>query len=223
MKNLIYLVAVIIINPTDSLRAEPEACNPNPSVGVLKPAIRHQNTHKHNPILPNQVRGQIGDPLPGLTAAQLAAFTDGKDDFETSETVAGGLGPIFNRDSCVACHSGPATGGSSSISVTRFANISNGTFDGLESLGGTLLQDHAIDPAVAESVPPEANHTSFRNSTPLFGLGLIEAIPDRAILDNARRTSGDGVKGRASMVTDIVSGKTMVGKFGWKASNQEPA
>ena len=177
MRNLIYLAVVIVINPTDSLRADKGPNDMGPSVGVMKPAIRHQNTHKHNPMLPNQVKGQIGDPLPGLTAAQLAAFTDGKDDFETSETVAGGLGPIFNRDSCVSCHSSPVTGGSSSVNVTRFASISNGTFDGLESLGGTLLQDHAIDPAVAESVPPEANHTSFRNSTPLFGLGLIEAIP----------------------------------------------
>ena len=217
MRNLIYLTAVFVINPLDSLRADNGPSNADAGNGVMKPAIRHQNTHKHNPLLPYQVKGQIGDPLPGLTAAQLAAFTDGKDDFETSETVAGGLGPIFNRDSCVACHSGPATGGSSSISVTRFANISNGSFDGLETLGGTLLQDHAIDPAVAETIPPEANHTSFRNSTPLFGLGLIEAIPDRAILDNARRACGDGVKGRVSMVTDIVSGKTMVGKFGWKA------
>ena len=217
MKNLIYLAVVIVINPANSLRADPESSNTAASIGVMKPAIRHQNTHKHKPILPNQVKGQIGDPLPGLTTAQLAAFTEGKDDFETSETVAGGLGPIFNRDSCVACHSSPITGGSSSVNVTRFAFISGRAFDGLESLGGTLLQDHAIDPAVAETIPPEANHTSFRNSTPLFGLGLIEAIPDKAILDNARRTPGDGVKGRASMVTDIVSGKTMVGKFGWKA------
>jgi hypothetical protein len=139
MKNLIYLVAVIIVYPTESLRADSGPTNTNPGVGVQSPAIRHQNMHKHNPMLPSQVKGQIGDPLPGLTSAQLAAFTDGKDDFETSETVAGGLGPIFNRDSCVACHSGPVTGGSSSISVTRFANITNGTFDGLESLGGTLL------------------------------------------------------------------------------------
>ena len=217
MRNLIYLVAAIVIIPTDSLRADKGPSETNPGVGVMKPAIRHQNIHKHNPMLPSQVKGQIGDPLPGLTTAQLAAFTEGKDDFEATETVAGGLGPIFNRDSCVACHSAPATGGSSSINVTRFALISNRSFDGLESLGGTLLQDHAIDPAVAESIPPEANHISFRNSTPLFGLGLIEAIPDRAILDNARRTPGDGVKGRASMVTDVVSGKTMVGKFGWKA------
>lgn len=217
MKNLFCLGVIILATSTESLRAQNGPMDPNQSIGVLKPAIRHQNTHKHKPMTPNQVKGQIGDPLAGLTAAQLAAFTEGKDDFETAETVAGGLGPIFNRDSCVACHSAPTTGGSSSVNVTRFAKISNGFFDGFESLGGTLLQDHAIDPAVAEIIPSGANHTSFRNSTPLFGLGLIEAIPDKAILENARRTPGDGVKGRASLTTDIVSGKTMVGKFGWKA------
>jgi CxxC motif-containing protein (DUF1111 family) len=182
----------------------------------MKPAIRHQNTHNHKPMLPNQVRGQIGDPLPGLTAAQLAAFTEGKDDFESTETVAGGLGPIFNRDSCVACHSGPATGGSSVVNVTRFGLLTNGHFDALDSLGGSLLQDHAITPLAMEVIPMSANVIAERNSTPLFGLGLIEAIPESAIIANSKKRVGDGIQGRVALVTDVVSGKTKVGRFGWK-------
>ena len=62
-----------------------------------------------------------GDPLPGLTAGQLSAFTDGADDFNTSHSVDGsirdadatGLGPSFNLENCGGCHATPGNGGSS--------------------------------------------------------------------------------------------------------------
>src|SRR5436309_15606752 len=101
------------------------------------------------------------------------------------ETPESGLGPIFNNVSCVACHSAPAVGGSSAILETRFGRFMNGHFDPLIELGGSLLQQSAIHKACQEFVPPEANVTAQRQTTPLFGLGLIEAIPDGAILQNA--------------------------------------
>ena len=54
-----------------------------------------------------------GDPLPGLTPAQLAAFEAGKAEFTEPETLAEGLGPRFNLDSCGGCHVQPALGGTS--------------------------------------------------------------------------------------------------------------
>jgi CxxC motif-containing protein (DUF1111 family) len=61
-----------------------------------------------------------GDPLPGLTPGQHAAFLAGKDAFEEPNFVVNpppggdpGLGPRFNSDSCQSCHAHPATGGSS--------------------------------------------------------------------------------------------------------------
>jgi hypothetical protein len=57
----------------------------------------------------NPLQPKFGDPLPGLPADLLAAFMDGRDDFIAPENPEGGLGPIFNRDSCVACHSGKAS------------------------------------------------------------------------------------------------------------------
>ena len=159
----------------------------------------------------------FGLPLPGLTGDQLAAFNDGKDDFVQVETRATGLGPIFNRDSCVACHGGPAVGGSSPILVTRFGRVVSGQFDPLTSLGGSLLQERAIDPSGLEHVPREATVIARRQSTPLFGLGLIEAIPDAMILRGVRTKPVDGVLGQASMVVDAASKKTLVGRFGWKA------
>ncbi len=109
---------------------------------------------------------QFGDPLPGLTADQLAAFDVGLDDFQEAETPERGLGPIFNNVSCVACHSAPAVGGSSAILETRFGRFMNGHFDPLTELGGSLLQQSAIDPACQEFVPSEANVTAQRQTTP---------------------------------------------------------
>ncbi|PYK97112.1 MAG: hypothetical protein DME19_17445, partial [Verrucomicrobia bacterium] len=138
------------------------------------------------PVLPPPPASpQFGDPLPGLTQDQLAAFAAGLDEFLDEETPERGLGPIFNNVSCVVCHSAPAVGGSSAILETRFGRVVYGQFDPLTELGGSLLQQSAIDPRCQEIVPPEANVIAQRQTTPLFGLGLIEAIPDNAILLNA--------------------------------------
>lgn len=165
----------------------------------------------------NPLQPKFGDPLPGLPQDLQNAFLDGRADFTARETPEGGLGPIFNRESCVACHGGPAVGGSSPINVTRFGLFSNGVFDPLADLGGSLLQERSIVPQAREIVPPLANVVARRNSTPLFGLGLMEAIPEATILAGVRANPVDGVKGKASVVTDVVSGAQRVGRFGWKA------
>ena len=54
---------------------------------------------------------------------------------------------------------------------------------------------------------------------PLFGAGLIEAIPDETLrgLEDPFDRNRDGVRGRAAIVTDPASGEPRVGRFGWKA------
>ncbi len=173
--------------------------------------------HKLRPPLTQPAPGQLGDALVGLNAAQLALFTGGREEFEAVETVEGGLGPIFNGSSCAGCHSAGGVGGASANTVTRFGRVVNGKFDPLDHLGGSLLQAKAINPAVLETVPREANVVAKRLSIPLFGAGLIEAVPDADILLGAQRRQPDGVQGRAALVTDVASGKTRVGRFGWKA------
>jgi CxxC motif-containing protein (DUF1111 family) len=162
-------------------------------------------------------RADFGDPLPNLTTNQLAAFLAGKEEFEAAEEADEGLGPVFNNVSCVACHSKPATGGTSAEFVTRFGHSANGVFDPLASWGGSLLQSKAIIPQVQEVIPPEANVIAKRQTTPLFGLGLIEAISDSAILSNVHSRKPDGVAGRAAQVLDIATGEMRIGRFGWKA------
>jgi CxxC motif-containing protein (DUF1111 family) len=167
-----------------------------------------------------------GDALPGLTATQLADFTHGQEDFREEEEILDGLGPLFNERSCAACHSVPATGGGSTRTVTRFARRVNGTFDALLAVGGMLMQDHAIGPAdgsahtfAAETVPATATIVVQRRSTPLFGLGLVDATPDADFiaLAAAQAAARGRVAGRVSLVDNIRAGMQTVGKFGWKA------
>src|SRR3989454_2705088 len=70
-----------------------------------------------------------GGPINGLTARQFEFFTTGKADFESVESVADGLGPRMNLDSCAGCHSQPATGGTSPFvnPQVAFASKDGGT------------------------------------------------------------------------------------------------
>src|SRR5262245_40271065 len=44
----------------------------------------------------SQSTENLTNPLPGLTEPYLTEFNDGRDEFEEVETVAEGLGPVFN-------------------------------------------------------------------------------------------------------------------------------
>jgi len=171
----------------------------------------------HPPIDGNAA--EFGAPLIGLSAEQLAAFAAGREEFESIETAEGGLGPIFNNTSCATCHSAPVSGGAGTVTVTRFGRSVGSHFDPLVAKGGSLLQQFAIAPGAQEFVPPEANVVVQRITTPLFGAGLLEAIPDEEIERGARRNQPDGVSGRAAMITDVVTGQQRIGRLGWKAQH----
>jgi len=74
---------------------------------------------KSAPVDPG-VRGDpagAGAPLKGLTPDEIAFFQDGQARFAQVEIVGkganSGLGPRFNSNQCLSCHSQPAGGGSS--------------------------------------------------------------------------------------------------------------
>jgi CxxC motif-containing protein (DUF1111 family) len=62
-------------------------------------------------------------------------------------------------------------------------------------------------------------HISARVPRPVFGLGLLEAVPTETILGLADPddANGDGVSGRPNFVVDSKTGQTSLGRFGWKA------
>jgi CxxC motif-containing protein (DUF1111 family) len=162
-------------------------------------------------------RGQYGAALEGLTLDQLRLFRDGREAFQKTEDAEDGLGPIFNDNSCVACHSSPAVGGTSAILEDRAALVAGGSYADLP--GGSLFQSNAIRPECAEAIPADANVRARRQAQPLFGLGLIEAIPGRDIEAYAAEQARDhaDLAGRVHHVPDPATGRMLVGRFGWKA------
>ena len=64
-----------------------------------------------------------------------------------------------------------------------------------------------------------STHVSARVPRPVFGLGLLEAVPEATILGLAdpNDANGDGISGRANYVTDAATGKPALGRFGWKS------
>ena len=60
---------------------------------------------------------------------------------------------------------------------------------------------------------------SPRVAPQMIGLGLVEQIPQEDILAHADPGDGDhdGISGRPNYARDLLSGKVMLGRFGWKA------
>jgi CxxC motif-containing protein (DUF1111 family) len=168
---------------------------------------------------PATAAARFGGPLAGISAQEFERFRVGLEDFLEVEEAEEGLGPVFNGRSCAECHSIPAVGGSGIILEMRAGRRGvDGKFDPLP--GGSVFQLFSIPPHTCqEPIPSEANVVAPRKSIPLFGAGLVEAIPDEALaaLADPDDRNGDGVSGRVHWVTDRATGATRAGRFGWKA------
>ena len=166
---------------------------------------------------------RFDEPIAGLSNGELGSFQTGHTQFRKAFSIDEGLGPIFNNVSCASCHSGDGRGTPGNILV-RF---SRGTDLDLAE-GGPQIQDKAIPGATAEQLPAGVD-VSHRLPPPVFGVGLIEAIPESTILshEDPNDADGDGISGRANWVTPAayVPGTELgggpgprVGRFGRKAS-----
>jgi len=210
-----------------------------------------------------------GNPLSGLTSDETAFFRDGFSRFAEIETVTGGnnvgLGPRFNSNQCLSCHSQPAAGGSSPamnpliavatlngaknmvpwfitpngpVREARFKRT-NGVSDGgvhalfvitgrADAPGcniGQLSFGPGGNPLTGQGGNP---NIVFRIPTPVFGAGLIEAIPDAAIIANSKanasQKSGMGISGHPnahqSGNVNLSANDGTITRFGWKAQNK---
>ena len=146
-----------------------------------------------------------------------------RSDFQEVENVKDdGLGPRFNSNSCVSCHSQPALGGTSPAAnpQVQFANSQNrlpsfitpdgparevrfikkrdGTPDGgvhaLFTIGGRADQPSGCN--LTQEDFSDTSNMIFRIATPTFGLGLIEAIPDSTLQQNLDSNGGGAARHR---------------------------
>src|SRR5688572_26021904 len=175
-----------------------------------------------------QVQGQtqsgvVGGPLAGITPMEFTEFRAGLDDFTEVETAEEGLGPAFNGASCAVCHSVPAIGGGGVILEVRAGyRDDSGVARGLNPADDTLIHmlsvpNHGCQP----QIPDDVDVIAHRAPIPVFGAGLVEAISDETLLalEDPFDRNGDGVSGRAAIVTDIATGERRVGRFGWKSQH----
>lgn len=172
-------------------------------------------------VMPEVRSAVVGDPLPGLTPEQLARFEAGKAEFSKVRLPEEGLGPTYNENSCNACHSMPNVGGSGGEEYDIHATFQSGDgrCDLLEVHGGANVRTLVTAVAAAagvkpESVPPEANQRGYFTAPPMWGRGLVEAIPDSVIeaLADPDDANGDGISGRVGR-----DGQGRVGRFRRKA------
>jgi CxxC motif-containing protein (DUF1111 family) len=135
-------------------------------------------------------------PLEGMTGDLNGLFAQGDENFEKAFTVAEGLGPIYNNVGCEGCHPGDGRG-TPDLGFFRFSRGADLAFE----IGGPQHQDKAIPGIPLEQVPAGVDR-SFRMPPPVFGVGLIEAIPEETILAHAdpEDADGDGVSGRPNWV-----------------------
>jgi CxxC motif-containing protein (DUF1111 family) len=157
------------------------------------------------------VAGEPGTPLPGLDQVELERFYSGLALFNKIFTPEEGLGPAYNENQCSACHTVPAAGGTTGfervVKATRYDGP--GACDQLSGEGGEnvrtqstpLLRAHS---AAGESIPSRATEIGRFLPPFLFGLGLIEAIPEKVIVAGAdpEDKDGDGISGRAARGPD---------------------
>ena len=174
----------------------------------------------------------LGDALPGTNGAD---FTEARNAFNTSENAADGLGPIFNERACGTCHQNGAVGGAGQQIEQRYGTLTNGVFNALAATGGSLRQlfglggfnVNGLNCQSGTDANPAAGATIFagRLTTPLFGLGLVDSLPDSRFDTLASREPA-ATRGIVNRVTTALpnpldpaqtTGGTRVGRFGWKA------
>ena len=165
------------------------------------------------PNTPVGAVGSPGGPETTLDAAGEAQFLRGRAIFDRDTALSTGLGPLFNGDSCRACHFDPAVGGAGPLDVNAMRTgrrLEDGSFEVIG--GGTGLAKLAAP----GHVRPESEGNVFepRQTPTALGLGVLDRIPEASILANADPTDadGDGIRGVAQVLDD-----GRVGRLGWKA------
>jgi CxxC motif-containing protein (DUF1111 family) len=162
-----------------------------------------------------------GEPLLGLDTAQRDQFDRGKAIFNRVFQPETGLGPLFNANACGECHEDPVAGGvGDEVEVHATALRSDGFCDPLADLGGPVYQQQ-VTPALKnalgidkEPIPGRTTAQARRTSPDILGFGLLDAVPDAAILAYADPDdrNHDGISGRPNRFFD-----GRLGRFGRKA------
>ncbi len=134
--------------------------------------------------------------------------------FDEVETIADGLGPVYNAQSCRECHQNPVSGAASQVSELRAGHFNGSSF--VDAPGGSLINDRAIDASIQERVPAGNEVRTFRMSTNILGNGFVESIDSNTLLAISNGQPA-GMRGQLIQVPVAEApGNIRAGRFGWK-------
>ena len=216
----------------------------------------------------NATREAYGQAIPALPEADRAQFLKGRalvrqvwviPPSENREIA--GLGPLYNRISCIACHAGNGRGfapvsaqepmrtmlvrlsipgtdehGGPKPHPVYGGQLNENGVPGVPGEGRAEVRytEHTVKLKDGEQVmlrkpvitfidlaygpfPPDML-TSPRIAPPLYGLGLLQAVPEADIEAQVDAPKPKGIKGKINRVWDAEQQKTVLGRFGWKAN-----
>lgn len=181
---------------------------------------------------------------PSIDASELAGVSQGRELFvatwlraPASQTLLDGLGPQFIANACTSCHQSSgrveplrSDGTTTPAILFRLGNAQSDR----HPVYGEQLQTAATvgEPEGTVSWQREDDgrirylvsgadlgeyRASPRLSPELLGMGLLDLVPEAAILEWADETdrNGDGISGRPHWIAE--AGERRLGRFGWKA------
>ncbi|MGC4092557.1 MAG: di-heme oxidoredictase family protein [Polyangiaceae bacterium] len=173
-------------------------------------------------------------PLRGLSSAWTAEFNDGDLAFSTPLRESDGLGPLYTRSSCAACHDSGARGPGV---VQKMAIVGDDgvtpDVDQSKLPFGFTVHPLTAGGGISPIVPPNDPHVkvSDRLGPPVIGRGYIEAIADSEIERVAaeQAAANQGIHGRVNYVLyqsepnsdqrfhQRAPGDRVIGRFGLKS------
>jgi CxxC motif-containing protein (DUF1111 family) len=173
-------------------------------------------------------------PIDGVSVAEERAFFEGDELFDLPLRELDGLGPLYTRSACGACHDKGTRGPGSveKMAVVLSDGVTRSPDQSKLPYGPTV---HPLCTAGAKTpiLPPDdpAVRVSLRVGPPVLGRGYLEAVEDAEIVRVADAQAGrsDGIHGRASYVSYASEpnpdptfnphqkGDVSIGRFGAKA------
>jgi len=186
------------------------------------------------PDAPNTLADVSDVPIDGLSGADVAKFNEGDALFDLPFRAADGLGPLFIRTSCGACH---AEGSRGPGLVQKMAIVEA---DGITPSAdqSALAYDHTVREGLAAGAttpitPPDVAgvKVTIRLGPSVLGRGYIEAVDDAELvrLEAAQAARGDGIHGKIGRATfasvsnpdttfgSYQQGQMVLGRFGLKS------
>jgi CxxC motif-containing protein (DUF1111 family) len=173
-------------------------------------------------------------PLDGLGHDDVARFRDGDALFDLPFRPADGLGPLYIRTACSACHAEGARGPGlvEKLAIVEPDGVTPAADQSALAFGHTVREGLAAGAATPITPPALATvKLSLRIGPPVLGRGYLEAVDDAELVrleaEQAART--DGIHGRVARVAfasvpnpdtsfgSYQQGETVIGRFGLKA------